>query len=488
MQKVCTRMAVFISLKNIVPRMPDSPFIEPLNWEIKDDEIWTVLGPNGSGKSLLGEIICGRYGLNSGEISYPFMDEMRKQQPGTFIWPKQFIHTVHFNAAYSLADFREMYYQQRFNSTEAEASPLVSDLFPVAELPSGLWETITSLLPVEQLMQKRLIHLSSGELRRTLIAQSLLRQPRMLIFDNPFIGLDVEARDHLNEAFLRLHQSGIRLLFLVPSAKDVPACTTHVLSMENCRIKAVISPEAVHEPTTEISLPAIEWDTTENKRENYSEVVGMNGLTMQYGEKVIASGIDWHILKGEKWALLGPNGSGKSTLLSFIFADHPQAYSQPLTLFDRKRGSGESIWDIKRRIGYTSSEMHLYYRENVSCFEVVASGFFDSIGLFRRCNDRQTEIVDQWFAALGLNALRERSFLRISSGEQRLMLFMRAFIKNPELVILDEPFHGLDARWKTICTGIIESFCRQPDKSLIFVTHRHEEIPASVSRFFELKK
>jgi molybdate transport system ATP-binding protein len=227
-------------------------------------------------------------------------------------------------------------------------------------------------------------------------------------------------------------------------------------------------------------MPAMKTD--------YSDVVNMKNLTVRYGEHVVVSNINWHISHGEKWALLGPNGSGKSTLLSFIFGDHPQAYSQPLILFDKQRGTGESIWDIKKQIGFTSSEMHLYYRENVSCLKVVASGFFDSIGLFRQCSEEQLQIVEQWFSLLGVSHLMERSFLHISSGEQRFMLFIRALVKNPGLLILDEPFHGLDASRKAICTVIVESFCNQADKTLIYVTHRREEIPVCVTHFMELKK
>ena len=185
--------------------------------------------------------------------------------------------------------------------------------------------------------------------------------------------------------------------------------------------------------------------------------------------------------------MLGPNGSGKSTLLSYIFADHPQAYAKKLTLFGQKRGSGESIWDIKKRIGYTSSEMHLYYRQSVSCLKVVESGFFDSIGLYRRCNSEQVQTALYLMEMLGISHLEERSFQKISSGEQRLVLFARSLVKNPELLILDEPFHGLDDQHKQNCIDLVESFCRQPGKSLIFVTHSREEIPSCVEHYLELE-
>lgn len=466
--------------------MPESPFSHPLNWRIKKGEIWTVTGENGSGKSLLSEILVGRYALQEGQIDYHFLEEWKNLNPVTeTLLPRNFIKIVHFNGVYSLSGFKEVYYQQRFNQSESDDIPFVSDLFSA---PQAL--RVIELLNIQKLLNRRLNHLSSGELRKLLIAKALMENPQMLIFDNPFIGLDVASREQLNTIFLQLHANGIQLLFLAPSPKDIPPCTTHIQEMQNCKIVwqgeakgyAKLAPR-----TTCMDSPEIDWSRfPAKKRADYEVVVSMDDVEIAYGEIVINSGIDWIIRRGEKWALLGPNGSGKSTLLSYIFADNPQAYAKKLSLFDRRRGSGESIWEIKERIGFTSSEMHLYYRQNVACLSVVASGFFDSIGLYRKCTDEQMQLAEYLFDVFSIGHLKSHSFLKISSGEQRLILFARALIKNPDLLILDEPFHGLDMRYKHFCTQVIESFCRQPDKSLIYVTHLQEEIPASVNHQLQL--
>ena len=189
----------------------------------------------------------------------------------------------------------------------------------------------------------------------------------------------------------------------------------------------------------------------------------MEHVKIRYGSRTILKDLDWEIKNGEKWALFGPNGAGKSTLLSLVYADNPQSYANTLYLFDRKRGSGESIWDIKKRIGYVSPEMHLYYKENVPTLNIVGSGFFDSIGLFRKCNAEQAVLarrVDQF-----LHRTFERPFiLDLISGEQRLALLARAFVKDPDLIILDEPLHGLDVSNKKKAAAIIEQFCDRPEK------------------------
>lgn len=479
-----------IALDNVIPRMPDSPFTQPINWQINSDEVWGITGRNGSGKSLLSELICGKIAIQSGNIRYHFSDDPDKK--GGFRLPSQQIRKIEFNAAYSLLDYRKLFYQQRFNNSENEEIPLVSDLLPLDNL-SEENRLIFKTFHLFDLMDRKFIHLSSGELRKFLIAKVLLDNPKMLIFDNPFIGLDEESRKSLNAMFVfLLNRYNIRLLFISPSFDDLPACTTHILEMKHCSVnfrgeKSDFIPESL---SMTASLPGINWDdfTPEDRNPESNELVSMTHVDIAYGKRIIQKDVNWTILKDEKWALLGPNGSGKSTLLSYIFADNPQAYAKNIRLFGRKRGTGESIWDIKRRIGFSSSELHLYYRENVSCSAVVASGFFDSIGLYRKCNAQQTLLSEKLMEILQIAHLKERPFLKVSSGEQRLLFFARALIKNPELLILDEPFHGLDRHNKIRCTSIVESFAYQNGKSLIYVTHRKEEIPDCINHFMILQQ
>ena len=214
----------------------------------------------------------------------------------------------------------------------------------------------------------------------------------------------------------------------------------------------------------------------------------MEHVSIKYGNRTILKDQDWEVRNGEKWALFGPNGAGKSTLLSLIYADNPQSYANTLYLFDRKRGSGESIWDIKKRIGYVSPEMHLFYMENVPVLNIVSSGFFDSIGLFRKCTERQQQVALAWMRVFGIEELKDRSFLTLSSGEQRLALLARAFVKDPDLFILDEPLHGLDDRNRQLTREIISAFCRRKDKTMIMVTHYAEELPDVITHNLFLKK
>ncbi|MBO4370733.1 MAG: ATP-binding cassette domain-containing protein [Paludibacteraceae bacterium] len=476
----------FLRLNAVVPRVPDCNFAEAFDFEIRYGQCWTFYGPNGSGKTLLSEVICGKYGCAHGSVEYPFLNALETTQKGA-LYARQFIRTVSFQSTYTLANFRESYYQQRFQSQDAELSPTVEELF-LRDADAAAVGQVVGLMQLQPLLQQRLVSLSSGQLRRLLIAGALLKRPKMLVFDNPFVGLDVASRDSLNALFERLMAEGIPLLILVPTLRDIPSCTTHILHLEACHpvycgpISGFRHTEPVL-PDKQVQFPT---GTPSPEMGKYENVLDMRHLDIRYGDRFIQRDLSWTVRKGEKWALLGPNGSGKSTLLSYVFADNPQAYALPIWLFDRKRGSGESIWDIKKRIGYTSSEMHLYYLENIPCLSVIQSGFFDSVGLFRKCSDEQTRLAQAWLDVVGLRSLEQRSFLKISSGEQRMLLFVRSLVKNPELLILDEPFHGMDTSNKQLCQQLINRFAEQRQRSMIFVTHYREEIPHTVNHTFEL--
>jgi molybdate transport system ATP-binding protein len=207
-----------------------------------------------------------------------------------------------------------------------------------------------------------------------------------------------------------------------------------------------------------------------------SEVIRFNRVTIRYGSRTILKDLDWTVLQGEHWSLSGQNGSGKSTLLSLVCADNPQSYACDISLFGHKRGSGESIWDIKRHIGYVSPEMHRSYRQNIPAIEIVASGLKDTVGLYTRPTEPERVQCRKWLNRLGIGHLENRQFLEMSSGEQRLVLLARAFVKEPDLLILDEPLHGLDDENRRMVKALVDQYCENPMVTLIYVTHYQEEL------------
>lgn len=474
---------IVVSLENVVPRLPELRFDKPLNWTVSEGEQWALIGPNGAGKTLIADILQNKYALKEGSVAFSYQGPVR-----------DLVKSIAFKDIYTLADCRNTYYQQRWHSTETDEVPLVEELLKDYLGTEELYR-ILALFNVREFLPKKLIFLSSGELRKFLIIRTLLSRPKILILDNPFIGLDAPSRELLVEMLQHISTiQSVQVILLLSNPSDLPEMVTHVLAVRGkTYAKPCTRQEFLAGPTRienlfpshnrEVILPVQEKEPSA-----HAVTLRMEHICIKYGSRTILKDLDWEVRNGEKWALFGPNGAGKSTLLSLVYADNPQSYANTLYLFDRKRGTGESIWDIKKRIGYVSPEMHLYYMENVPVLHIVGSGFFDSIGLYRKCNARQEAVALEWMKLFGIDSLKDRSFLTLSSGEQRLALLARAFVKDPALIILDEPLHGLDAANKRLAVDIIETFCSRPGKTLIYVTHYPHELPACVDKQFTLQK
>ncbi len=339
-----------------------------------------------------------------------------------------------------------------------------------------------------------LISLSSGELRRYQLRKALASHPKTLILDNPFIGLDAETRQQLRTHLLHIaNEESLDLFLVIAKTDDLPDYVEQVIDMDNdgktMTLKEYLAqlPELpAHVLNHEKRQAIIDLPTNMNDY-HAEEVVCMHDVCIRYGERTILKDLSWTVRNGERWALSGQNGSGKSTLLSLVCADNPQAYACDITLFGYRRGqSGETIWDIKRHIGYVSPEMHRSYHRNLPAIHIVASGLKDTVGLYVRPNEQELKQCQFWMNIFGIENLANRSFITLSSGEQRLVLLARAFVKDPELLILDEPLHGLDLVNRRLAKDIIEAFCERKNKTLIFVTHYQEELPLCITNHLEL--
>lgn len=450
----------------------------PLDFCLENGEHIAIVGPNASGKTTLVETLLGRHALRSGRLEYGFTAD--NESGG--------IRYIAFHETYNRAEDGEYYYQQRWNSCDNESAPRVGELLERIESNPSLRTELYELLAIGPMLDKPVIMLSSGELRKFQIVRMLLTRARVLVIDNPFIGLDIAARKLLRELLLRLSEmSGLQLILVLSGNEEIPPFVTHVYRIRERQLgpktpAAELQSETMPAPVN-ITLPP-----AESKPLTCTETVRLSGVTVRYGDRTILDTLDWTLLTGEKWALAGPNGSGKSTLLSLISADNPQAYAQNIVLFGRQRGSGESIWEIKRHIGYVSSEMHRSFLKEILAVKMVASGYFDSLGLYETPSAAQLESARAWMETFGIGGVGRRSFLRLSSGEQRLVLLARAFVKDPDLLILDEPLNGLDAANKERVKAVIDAFCARPGKSLIYVSHYDADLPSCITRRLELRR
>lgn len=420
-------------------------------------------------------VLAGRNG--SGKTQY--VEQLRRQIASDKV------RYIAFSDSYGPNVDGQYYLQLRWNQHDIDHEmPTAGELLQRSYLLTGedtaerrqLRDRLYDLFDIGPLLDKYIITLSSGELRKFQLTKTLFADPRLLIMDNPFIGLDAETRDQLRELLRTLAtERDMELMLVLSKTDDIPEYVTDVRWFPE-KTEGPDGPVLAAEKREAIlSLPAHDNDY------QCQRVIDMRHVTIRYGKRTILRDLDWTVMNGERWALTGQNGSGKSTLLSLVCADNPQSYACDITLFDRPRGSGESIWDIKRHIGYVSPEMHRSYKRNLPAIRIVASGLMDSVGLYAVPDRKDYDKCRWWMSIFGIADLADRPFLQLSSGEQRLVLLARAFVKDPQLLILDEPLHGLDLWNRRLAKDVIETFCQRPGKTMIMVTHYQEELPDCIT-------
>lgn len=456
--------------------------LKNVSFALNAGEHVAVIGASGSGKTTLAKIIAGHL-FAKGTVAIQFDESLSLH--------KKAVLTEQRYQFKNLSHTTDFYYQQRYNSFDT------NDAFTVLqELSAHTIEedaaTMESLLQGFGLYSRRhapLLQLSSGEHKKFQLIKALLSRPQVLILDTPFTGLDVNARTHLHQVLQMLADGGTKLV-LITDIHQVPDCITHVAVLEEGQLISFLPkadslrhaalPSYTHSFGSFYSLPV-----SENEGEQ-EEMIKMQNVSVAYSGKTVLQHVNWTVRRGDKWLLKGANGAGKSTLVSLITGDNPQAYKNEIYLFGQRRGTGESIWDIKQKIGYVSPELHAFYDRQTSCSSAIASGFFDTIGLFKKINHDQQSIVDQWLSFLHLSEVKHKPFWSLSFGMQRLVLLARAMVKNPPLLILDEPCQGLDDEQKKGFVQLVNDLCGQYGKTLIYISHYEEEIPAGIGKVFEL--
>jgi molybdate transport system ATP-binding protein len=444
-------------------------------------KVTAIAGNNGSGKTQYIEQLRRR--LASDKIRY-----------------------IAFSDSYGPNVDGQYYLQLRWNQHDIDhETPTVGELLERAYQLAGedtaerrqMQQHLYRLFHMDDFTDKYIITLSSGELRKFQLTKTLFANPRLLIMDNPFIGLDAETRDQLKQLLQELaEERDMQIMLVLSKTDDIPEYVTEVIELRNGEPLPPCTRAAYYEHQQPVPSHVLSEERREallslpytDEGYDCQRVVDMREVSIRYDERTILNNVSWTVMNGERWALTGQNGSGKSTLLSLVCADNPQSYACDLRIFGRKRGTGESIWEIKRHIGYVSPEMHRAYLKDIPAIDIVASGLTDSVGLYTRPKPEQKEICLSWMNIFGIKELADRTFLKLSSGEQRLCLLARAFVKDPELLILDEPLHGLDLQHRALVKEIIDTFCSRKHKTMVMVTHYKEEFPQCITNSIYLNK
>ena len=484
--------SILLSLEKVSSRRWDRVVLQDLSWSFHKGESWAVIGSNGAGKSTLVGLILDqipyfqgsilRSGLKSGlkgivKVSFEVQQkiiahEARKERYEAFSGIEEHLLTVS-DLLKAESAFKE---ETEFNQ---EAQNLIQE--------SGL----------ETLLNRPAQKLSNGEMRKTLLVQALLQNPELLILDEPFEGLDQDSLQSFSSLISLVIQKGTPLILITHRFNELVPEISHILCLKNGKLFAQGKREAMlkiaHNGSlygADLKLPSFlekvdatsqngnsNLNSTPHKIQtpNETPVIEMQNVRVSYEDKVILNNFDWTVRQGENWKILGPNGAGKSTLLSLISGDHLQAYANQIRVFGSPRGEGESIWELKQKIGTITAELQVGYRQPISALKVVLSGFFDSIGLYRPASDEQKAIAGKWLQTLNLEYLAENDFLKLSYGQQRMILIARAMVKSPSLLILDEPCQGLDPHNRNQILKVIDLIGSGTPTQILYVTHSPED-------------
>lgn len=488
-----------VSLEKASLSYKNTPVLKDITFQLKAGKSLAIIGSSGSGKTSLAKLICKEVHPTSGEVENSFRTIFVSQQD-------------HFS---EIAGLGSTYYSKRYEFHDYENPMTVPEFLQQLFKRLGREDlTIEDLelldtFKIRYLLDRNLMQLSNGERKRLQLIGAILEQPELLIMDQPFTGLDVQARAQLAELLEKLTIQGLSFV-LICGKSEIPDFVENVLVLKEGQITFQGSPQHIgtQEHSGSIINTEVKVDTLLSRdTEQFETIIKMKHVNVQMKGKPILVDINWEVKQGECWALLGHNGAGKSTLLSMVTADNPQGYTNDLILFDLKRGSGESIWDIKNRIGFLSPELHLYFMRGkgvlssvpgissdakpystLSCTDVIISGYRDEIGTVSPVTPHQRTIAHSWLELVNLTKLADTLFLNASLGEQRVILLLRALVKAPALLILDEPCQGMDADQIQYFKSLLDHICTSRHITMVYVSHHKNEIPDSVQKVLVLEK
>lgn len=463
------------------------------NWEIGQQ--WAIIGTSGAEMTAFIETIRGNSVIPLGEIRRPFSKEYTEEKTSSGEINSFRDLIAYVSQRYEIrnkSNQQNFYFQQRFNSSESSDTATVREyLLEVKAKVDGPWtlKNVAELLHLEHLLDKSLLLLSNGETRRLALGLGLMRQPKVYLMDQPMTGLDVKSRAEFGEILKVIIFKGVQVL-LTTSANEIPEGITHVAKLSGKGIEKNWEVADFHLTARHEQKLSFNWELLGSllpkKTNENQEVIRLENLTIKYGEKQILKNLTWEVRSGERWLLKGANGSGKSTLISLLIGENPQAYSQNLWLFGRKRGTGESIWDVKRPTGFVAPELSRFFPANQTCRKVILSGLFDTMGLYKKVTADQEALAESWIRLFHLEAFENILINRLSLENQRWTLLARALIKQPGLLILDEASQGMDEFQRRLFKDTVQQICERSTMTLIYVSHYTEDVPEAVGKVIAL--
>ena len=406
------------------------------------------------------------------------------------------------------------FFQQRFISLHDAEAPLVRNLlldkkfflqtdryiddmaWPLTD-PDKLGEALNIADLAEGILDRKLLSLSNGELRRVLLARMWMEKPEWVYFNDLFGGLDPEYRAHLAGCVTDLaKRPGLNLVVRLAREDELlPEIPAFVYADKTFSQYVGELPKAAAAPKFKkaelkdyeiVSLiPQSELASDPIAHTSSEILFDLKHVNVRFGDTDVIKDLNWTVRKGEHWAVMGENGAGKSTLLGMLTADHPQIYNNDITLLGERPGHGLNIWDHKAKLGFFSPEMALQYREDLSLLDVLCTGFTPNLCRAENITWEEKAKAREWLNYLGFED-PTISIRKISPIDKRLVLMARAAIRPPEVLLLDEPTQGLKGEYREKLFHLLQLLSTQT--TIILVSHYEEEWPPCMTHLLRMPK
>ncbi|MDW7694265.1 ATP-binding cassette domain-containing protein [Flammeovirgaceae bacterium SG7u.111] len=439
-----------------------------IGFEVSAGQHWYLSSDSGLFVTNLFEWLEGKKFLPHTLISLEENGHLHKG----LLFVKKFIKTVRFSTNYGQTG---EYYQQRYQATDNEDIIELRDFLDVEN--NAFMAKMLRLMGLDKLMQESLNMLSTGEYKKACIIKAALLNPQIMFIEDPNPGLDREGRALVNQLLSHIADEGTTIV-TVGSGEKAPPFATHCMLIQ--QEKVIYSGIKKGFPTqNQIEVPAISFPIPEQRNRPFTHALKLVDVNVKYQDRLILDGVNWSVAKGEKWQLMGNNGAGKSLLLSLVYADNPQAYSNNISIFDRKRGTGETIWDIKESIGYYSSEMFRYFNKSLTVEKSLQTLIFHPYKK-RILTSEEQQFQEDLLQLFDLSDKRQKTLHELSAANQRVAVLIGVLLKNAPLLILDEPCQHFDQQLTKKFLALIDKYAK--DRTLIFVTHDPTELPVCINK------
>jgi len=465
-------------------------FKNPISLTINPQERWAIIG---TFKTQFMKALASQF-ISDPPLSrtYPFLNKT--------VWPQSVIQFLEFKGALPTAHLAARYefFKDEFDETTRKF--VIGNLTNTRAVNEELLASIFKKLKLEGLEDRWSMGLSNGQMRRARLAKALIHEPKLLIIDDPFLGLDPTASSIVSDLLGELPPNPHVVLGL-RYQDTIPDWITNIAVVDENGVITTGKKTDVQEHLDELKAKdqamkeeqsALNNEKIENLKKlfNYNKNINYNipllefkNISVAYRGQQILTNLSWTVPHGSKWHVQGNNGTGKSTLLSLITADHPQAWNSSVVMYGEPRRTGkQNFFDINKEIGFTSPELHVIFPGNLSVYDAVATGFV--VGSFIPPKDLSKDQMDRIMAYLkefNIEHKKDVKFHDLSISDQKLVLFIRSIIKNPDLLILDEAFSVMDDTRIEQCKELLRHY----PGAVLAIGHLESEVP-DTDRYIKL--